>query len=109
MPLAVATRTADDRLYAGDLDDEGFLTEHRLWNRTLAQQLADRHGLGRLGVTHWLMIDFVRDRYARFGALPPTRNPCRLLGVDHEAVKKAFGGCRQLWQIAGLPNVGEQG
>ncbi|MCG6966878.1 MAG: TusE/DsrC/DsvC family sulfur relay protein [Chromatiaceae bacterium] len=108
MSLAVATRARPAGVTALPLDDAGFLLEHRLWNRELAQQLADRNGLGQLGSTQWLIIDFVRDRYFRCGALPPMRNVCRKLGVDREAVKKSFGGCRPLWQIAGLPNPGEE-
>ncbi len=88
------------------LDEDGFLIEHRIWNRELAQQLANDWGIGELGQTHWLIIDFVRDRYFRLGALPPMRNLCNKVGVNREAVKKSFGTCRQLWQIAGLPNPG---
>jgi tRNA 2-thiouridine synthesizing protein E len=35
------------------------------------------------------------------------RNLCRKLGVSRDAVKASFGGCRELWQIAGLPHPGE--
>jgi tRNA 2-thiouridine synthesizing protein E len=31
---------------------------------------------------------------------------CRKLGVDRDAVQTAFGSCRNLWQVAGLPNPG---
>lgn len=108
MSLAAATRTPGAAVTALPLDEDGFLLDRRLWNRALAEQLADHNGLGRLGPTHWLIIDFVRDKYFRLGALPPMRNMCRKLGVEPEAVKKAFGGCRQLWQVAGLPNPGEE-
>jgi len=90
------------------LDEEGFLLDHSLWNRALAQRLADSQGLGALNPTQWMLIDFVRDKYFRLGALPPMRHVCRKLGVEREAVKKSFGGCRQLWQVAGLPNPGEE-
>ena len=99
----VSGHTATSKL---PLDEDGFLIEHRLWDRKLAQQLADEWGIGELGPTHWLIIDFVRDRYFRLGALPPMRNLCSKIGVDRDAVKKSFGTCRQLWQVAGLPNPG---
>lgn len=108
MPLAVSSRAPGAPAATFPLDDDGFLLERKLWTRALAQQLADQQALGTLGQTQWLIIDFVRDRYFRLGALPPMRNLCRKLGVDREAVKKSFGGCRQLWQIAGLPNPGEE-
>jgi len=106
MSLAAETHTRRVGVTSLPLDDEGFLLDHRLWNRTLAQQLADRSGIGTLGSTHWMIIDFVRDKYFRLGAMPPMRNMCRRLGVDRDAVKKAFGSCRDVWAIAGLPNPG---
>ena len=106
MSLAVATHAKTAGVSSLPLDEDGFLLDHRLWNRQLAQQLAGQQGLGQLGETHWLMIDFARDRYFRLGAMPPMRNMCRRVGVDRDAVKKAFGSCRNLWQIAGLPYPG---
>ena len=108
MPLAAANHALGTDVTAFPMDDEGFLLDRKLWNRELAQQLADHKGLGKLGPTQWLIIDFVRDRYFRLGALPPMRNTCRKLGLEPEAVRKSFGTCRQLWQIAGLPNPGEE-
>lgn len=88
--LAVSSRAPVTTVATFPLDDEGFLLERKLWTRDLAQQLADQQALGTLGQTQWLIIDFVRDRYFRLGALPPMRNLCRKLGVDREAVKKSL-------------------
>lgn len=108
MSVAVSTQAQGAGVKALPLDDQGFLLDRRLWDRALAQQLADRDGLGQLGTTHWLIIDFVRDKYFRLGAMPPMRNMCRKIGVNREAVHKCFGTCRTLWQIAGLPNPGDE-
>lgn len=108
MSLALATHAPAAGVGSLPLDDDGFLLERKLWNRQLAQQLADQHGLGQLGETHWMIIDYARDRYFRLGALPPMRNMCRKVGVDRHAVKAAFGTCRVLWQISGLPNPGSE-
>lgn len=90
------------------LDRDGFLIDRTLWSRDLAQQLADHVAVGRLGPLQWTIIEFVRDRYFNLGALPPMRNVCHKLGVDRSAVKGAFGSCRQLCQVAGLPNPGDE-
>lgn len=103
--VRVMPETDDQQL---PLDEDGFLLDRKLWNPGIAQQLASRAGLGRLNHTQWMIIDFVRDRYFRLGALPPMRNLCRKLGVSRDAVKASFGGCRELWQIAGLPHPGEE-
>ncbi len=108
MSLAAAKHAQDVLIKGLPLDDDGFLLDHRAWNRAIAQDLANHLGIGPLGATHWLIIDFVRDKYFRTGAMPPMRNLCRKLGVDREAVSKAFGGCRQAWQVAGLPHPGEE-
>lgn len=91
-----------------EVDEDGFLLDHGQWSVEVAQRLADAAGLGRLGETQWQIIDFARDRYFRLGAMPPMSNLCHKLGVQKDAVKKAFGSCHTMWQIAGLPNPGEE-
>ena len=71
MPVAVSTHAHGAGVKALPLDDQGFLMDRKLWNRTIAQQLADNEGLGHLTETQWMIIDFVRDKYFRLGALPP--------------------------------------
>jgi len=108
MSVAVTPHALGAGSSALPLDDQGFLLDRKLWNRALAQQLADHEGLGHLGETQWLIIDFVRDKYFRLGAMSPMRHMCRKLGVNREAVHKCFGTCRNLWKVAGLPNPGEE-
>ena len=107
-PVAVATQAQRAGVGSLVLDEDGFLVERRSWDHSVAQQLANHHGLGTLDGTHWRIINYVRDKDYRLGALPPMRNMCRRLGVDRSTVKASFGGCRQLWQIAGLPNPGSE-
>ena len=103
-----AYTTPEKRLAGLAIDEDGFLLESDAWDRMTAQRLADLSGLGPLGPTHWLVIDFMRDRYLRTGALPSMRHICHKLGVEKGAVKRAFGTCRTAWQIAGLPNPGQE-
>jgi len=108
MPVAVRTHAHVAGVKTLPVDDQGFLVDRHLWSRSLAQQLADQYGIGQLSETQWMIIDYVRDKYFRLGAMPPMRNLCRKLGVNREAVHKCFGSCRNLWQVAGLPNPGEE-
>jgi tRNA 2-thiouridine synthesizing protein E len=108
MAHVVARDASAHSLIGLPLDEDGFLIGSTTWDRALAQQLADDIGVGRLGPTHWLIIDFMRDRYFGLGALPPMRQVCRKLGVERHAVKQSFGTCRAAWQIAGLPNPGPE-
>ncbi len=91
-----------------NIDEDGFLVGHRQWSVEIAQHLAAAAGLGELTEVQWRFIDFARDRYFRLGALPPMSNLCRKIGVKKDEVKRVFGSCRALWQIAGLPNPGEK-
>ena len=89
-------------------DEDGFLMASDLWTEEMADQLADNADITALLKPHWDIIYFLRDRYFRLGAMPPMRRICREFGYEKDAVRGLFGGCRQLWQIAGLPNPGEE-
>ncbi|CAA6823004.1 MAG: Sulfurtransferase [uncultured Thiotrichaceae bacterium] len=89
-------------------DEDGFIINPDLWTKEMAQQLADDADVGELKKPHWDIIVFLRDRYLRLGAIPPTRRICREFGYEKDAVRGLFGGCLQLWQIAGLPYPGEE-
>lgn len=89
-------------------DEDGFLVDPEHWTRELAGQLAGAAGISQLNDAHWQIINFIRERHLRYGALPPMRIICRQLGTERDAVKGLFGGCQKLWRIAGLPNPGEE-
>lgn len=108
MSLAVAPYARGHGLNGLPLDDDGFLLDRKLWSREVAQRLAMQIGIEALDTTHWLIIDFLRDHFDRFGALPPMRSVCHKIGVDRAAVRRSFGSCRYAWQIAGLPHPGAE-
>ncbi len=64
--------------------------------------------LDGLGATHWQVIDRVRERYFRLGALPVMRLVCRSVQLDPRAAHGLFRNCRSLWFVAGLPDPGEE-
>lgn len=101
---ALTTNTVQAHLF----DEDGFLINPDLWTETMAIQLAENADIAQLVKPHWDIINFLRDRYLRLGAMPPMRRLCREFGHEKDAVKGLFGGCKQLWQIAGLPNPGEE-
>ena len=89
-------------------DEDGFLVDPDQWTQELSSQLADASGLGELTPRQWATIAFIREKYLRVGALPPMRRVCKKLNMSKAEIKALFGGCRQLWRIAGLPNPGEE-
>lgn len=89
-------------------DEDDFIINPENWTEALAKQLAFNADIGELSASHWDIIHFLRDKYLRLGAIPPMSRVCRELKQDRDAVRTLFGGCLQLWQIAGLPYPGEE-
>jgi len=89
------------------LDQEGYLIDPIEWSAAFTQKKAQQAGI-QLTSQHWQVIELIRDKYLRLGALPPMRSVCRSVSVDRNELKKQFGSCLLLWKIAGLPNPGEE-
>lgn len=89
------------------LDEEGFLIDPSDWTCAFTEQKA-REASIELNSKHWHLIDIIRDKYLRLGALPPMRSVCRAAGFEKHELKQQFGSCIKLWKIAGLPNPGEE-
>jgi tRNA 2-thiouridine synthesizing protein E len=89
-------------------DDHGFLAKPDLWNRDLALRIAAQLGLRELTESHWLVIDYLREHYVEKSALPWEEHLCRELDLVRDCVHRLFGGAIEAWQIAGLPDPGEE-
>ena len=89
------------------LDEEGYLIDPYSWDRSFTERHAKTARL-KLTAQHWQLIELIRDKYLRLGALPPMRTVCKAVGIDKQFLKQQFGSCLALWKIAGLPNPGEE-
>jgi tRNA 2-thiouridine synthesizing protein E len=89
------------------LDEEGYLVDPSSWTRAFTDQRARDENI-ELNSKHWSLIETIRDKYLRLGALPPMRTVCKATGFDKHELKREFGSCLNLWKIAGLPNPGEE-
>lgn len=89
-----------------EIDEDGFLVNPKHWSRQVACTLAESDGLADLGPDHWAIIYYLREHYLTYGSLPPMSQVCRTRDLDSHAVGRLFGGCREAWRIAGLPNPG---
>jgi tRNA 2-thiouridine synthesizing protein E len=79
-----------------------------VWTPLLSDSLAKVAGIEQLTAKHWQIIEYIREKYFQLGAVPGMRRACKKLGLSKNQIRGLFGGCRQLWQIAGLPNPGEE-
>jgi tRNA 2-thiouridine synthesizing protein E len=89
-------------------DEDGFLLDPLVWTPGLAHEVARSDGIGPLNHNHLAIINFVRDRYLRLGAMPLMRRVCRANHLKRGAIKELFGSCKNMWRVAGLPNPGEE-
>ncbi len=89
-------------------DEDGFIIEPTLWTPSLARKIASLDNIGPLTQQHWMIINYLRDRYFRLGAIPPMRRVCRISNLDRNALAQLFGTCRAMFRVAGLPNPGEE-
>lgn len=89
------------------LDEEGYLVDASSWDPEFTRRKAQDAQV-ELTDKHWLLIELIRDKYLRLGALPPIRTLCKAVGLDKQELKKHFGSCLNLWKMAGLPNPGEE-
>ena len=107
-PATPATPTLARALAPIAFDDEGFLVDPSSWTTVLACQIALVEGVSALTPKHWQVIEIVRERYFRLGALPVMRLVCRAAQVDPHDAHRLFRSCRCLWRIAGLPDPGPE-
>lgn len=91
-----------------NFDEDGFLLDSDCWSEQMALQIAEKEGIATLQAAHWRVIHFVRAHFLRLGAMPPMRRICRSSELSPAEAAQLFGGCLQVWRIAGLPNPGEE-
>jgi len=89
-------------------DEDGYLVSHEDWNERLAAQIAEEEGVGPLTEKHWRVLNHMRDKFYRLGALPNVRRICRETALSRSEIYELFSGCLSAWRIAGLPNPGEE-
>lgn len=102
-----SSNSRSDHQYFGILDEEGYLIDATDWSPGFTERRAEEASVN-LNEKHWLLIELLRDKYLRLGALPPMRTVCKTVGIDKIEIKKQFGSCLNFWKMAGLPNPGEE-
>lgn len=94
-----------------DVDADGFLIDHTMWNEQIAEQLALNEGLA-LSPEHWQLIHLIRQFYTEFGLSPAMRPLAKYIKLHLGADKASSIYLMQLFpqspakflaKIAGLP------
>ena len=85
-------------------DAEGFMTDPNEWTPEIAEVLAKDEGIDELTDRHWVVINFVRDEYAKTGKSSTLRAISKRSGVNTKELYALFpkGPAKKVARIAGL-------
>ena len=88
-----------------DVDGEGFLTDPAQWSRELATAIARENGIPELTPRHWLVVEFMRERYLATGTAPSIRSLGKESGVSVKELYELFpkGPAKLAAKIGGIP------
>jgi tRNA 2-thiouridine synthesizing protein E len=88
-----------------EVDEDGFIQEPDLWNKTVAAALATTEGVDDLTEDHWKVVEYLRNYYMQFGVAPMIRKLCKETGYDLKRIYALFpsGPAKGACKVAGLP------
>jgi tRNA 2-thiouridine synthesizing protein E len=88
-----------------EVDAEGFLVHAEQWNEELAAEIARDSGIPELTPRHWLVVNFMRDRYLTTGTAPSIRALGKESGVPIKELYQLFpkGPAKLAARIGGIP------
>jgi TusE/DsrC/DsvC family sulfur relay protein len=88
-----------------DVDAEGFMTEPEQWNERIAQAIAAENGVPELTDRHWLVVNFMRERFLSTGTAPSIRALGKESGVPIKELYGLFpkGPAKLAAKIGGIP------
>jgi tRNA 2-thiouridine synthesizing protein E len=86
------------------VDSEGYLQEPEQWTREIGLEIAKDLGI-EMTDRHWIVCDFMRDRYLRTGTAPTIRTLGKESGVPIKELYQLFpkGPAKLASKIAGIP------
>ena len=87
-----------------DVDAEGFLTDHTIWNLDLAAAIAIEEGIDPLTDRHVEVLNFMRKEFEENGTAPSIRKMNKLNIVPTKELYALFPGgpAKKAAKIAGL-------
>jgi tRNA 2-thiouridine synthesizing protein E len=88
-----------------DVDAEGFMTNAEQWNEEIARARARENGISDLTDRHWLVVNFMRERYLATGNAPSIRSLGKESGVPIKELYQLFpkGPAKLAAKIGGIP------
>ena len=86
-------------------DPEGFLVDPSQWTREIAIEIARESGIPELTDRHWMVVNFMRERYLTTGTAPSIRSLGKESGVPIKELYQLFpkGPAKLAAKIGGIP------
>jgi tRNA 2-thiouridine synthesizing protein E len=86
-------------------DPDGFLKVMSDWNRSMVEELAEKHDIGPLTGDHWKVIEYVKGYYETYGTGPPVVRIGKITGLSSKEICRLFpcGTVKGAYRLAGLP------
>ncbi len=86
------------------MDAEGFMTDPNEWTKEIADVLAVEEGIAPMTDRHWVVINFVRDQFAKTGDFPSLRAIGKQSGVDTKELYALFpkGPAKKVARVSGF-------
>ena len=86
-------------------DLEGFLVDPSQWTREIALEIARESGIPELTERHWMVVNFMRERYLTTGSAPSIRTLGKESGVPIKELYQLFpkGPAKLAAKIGGIP------
>ncbi len=89
-------------------DPDGFLLDPAMWNKGLAERIAQTDGIGALSDAQFDLLQTLREEYSRHNSITAFHHVCHLAGQKPGCLRDLFPDPREAWRLAGLPNPGEE-
>ena len=86
-------------------DEEGFLRDPAQWTREIGAEIARENGIPELTDRHWMVVQFMRERYLTTGMAPSIRSLGKESGVPIKELYQLFpkGPAKLAAKIGGIP------
>ena len=85
-----------------ELDKDGFMTNYKAWDESVAEIIATREGIEQLNKKQMNIIYFLRSYYHLHENFPILGNVCKSTRQRGKCVDLQFVNPEKAWKIAGL-------
>lgn len=88
-----------------EVDEDGYIQNPTIWTEELAEFLAEIEGIPEMTERHWLLVNYIRDYYQKFGIAPMIRKVIKETGIKNKEIYDLFpnGPAKGACKVAGLP------